>query len=367
MHNPLSIVVVGAGNIGGYWLDHFATTLPPWAHVRGVYSSRKFLELAPEAEVSQWRNELAAQATYTPAQIAARITTQIQHLKQTSAAASQRAEVVVLDLTANHAVSQAYTSWIQAGAHIISANKHAGSSPQDKYLALRSALKQANKLWFYNTTVGAALPIQKAIQERRACGDSIRAIVGLCSGSLSWILNQYQNAQKPFSYWLQIAAEEGLTEPDPRQDLNGQDVAKKLLILAREAGWRLSLNDIQVQSLVPPALVDVPLETFWQSLAQVDAHIDKLLAPFSKGQVNYLSEVAVTTDTTQGLTATAGLANVASDSPFANLKAGDNAFQIRSAHYENAPLTIQGPGAGRQVTAAGVHSDILELIQHLES
>ncbi|MEX1221346.1 MAG: aspartate kinase [Idiomarina sp.] len=351
----LAIIVVGAGNVGGYWLDNFAPKLPANAEVIAIVRSRRYLTDGLEP-INNWRQAFSKTTEHSPVDARAMILKQLE--------ACSHPHKVVLDLTADEQIRHQYGDWIAAGAHIISANKYAGASSNQDYQKLRKALHHHQRQWLANTTVGAGLPIQAAIQERLRGNDTIHKISGLCSGSLSWILRQFQASDKPFSYWVKQASELGYTEPDPRQDLGGHDVARKLTILAREAGWTIEPASIQLQSLVPQQLREVQLEQFWQQLDEIDAYLKPWLETDASKPMDYLGTVALVNGQ---LTATAELTSFAVDSLFATVRTGDSAFQIFSDHYSEGPLTVQGPGVGAALTASGVHSDVLTLVKQLMS
>lgn len=349
----LALVVVGFGNIAQHWLRHFAAKLPASIQVCAIFNSSGAVAI-PESlpATMNINNQQSTAEPLTLSDTETRVAAAVQTLK------GHYAEVAILDLTASKAVSRFYPHWVTTGAHLISANKYAGSSSPAFYRQLREALSAHQRQWLYNTTVGAGLPIQRSIQERLLCGDEILALEGNFSGSLSWIFQQYR-AGDLFSTWLRKAAELGMTEPDPRIDLSGMDVARKLLILARDSGWQLQLSDIQIESLVPEQLKNLPLAAFWQQLDILDEHISSI-----KGrQFHYLGKIERKTDGT--LQAHARLQAIGPQSAYANLAPGNANFIIRSRQYDHNPLVIQGPGAGKEVTAAGIHSDVLHLAQDL--
>ncbi|RUO32483.1 aspartate kinase [Aliidiomarina soli] len=347
----LHIIVVGTGNIASYWLQHFAPQLPADARVHGITNSRSAQLTTSATPVARQLPDKPGPGHNTEQWVA----------EQIKALATEKgAEVVVLDLTASKTVSRSYPCWVAAGAHLISANKYAGSAAPDFYRELRNTLSAHRRYWLYNTTVGAGLPIQKAIAERLTCHDKIIQLEGNFSGSLSWIFQQYRRGHS-FSAWLREAAELGMTEPDPRVDLSGMDVARKLLILAREAwpqeGVSLQLSDIQIANLVPAGLRDCSLATFWQQVGELDQSVAEAT---QAAQSHYIGSVSKDADGV--IRASARLRPVTEDSPYAHLAPGNANFVIKSRHYDANPLIIQGPGAGREVTAAGIHSDLLQLI-----
>ena len=348
--NHLRLVVVGFGNIAVHWLSHFAGQLPFGVSVAAVFNSQG------QVAAAQIPASLRATRAWQPVQ------TQLHEAKSTQARVTavltelnaKVSPVVVIDLTASKAVSRYYPNWIAAGAHIICANKYAGSSGLGYYQALQQTLHQHQRYWLSNTTVGAGLPIQSALAERLACQDEILAIEGNFSGSLSWIFQQYRHGDR-LSDWLRKAAEQGMTEPDPRNDLMGMDVARKLLILARESGWSLELADLDIENLVPPQSRIGSVAQFWQGIDELDASI----AMREGHQFHYIGRIETTAN--GGVVGGARLEAIQPDSPYASLPPGNANFSIRSRQYDDNPLLIQGPGAGREVTAAGVHSDIIKL------
>src|SRR5690606_34094182 len=174
-------------------------------------------------------------------------------------------ELVMMDLTDAIPVAQLYPSFFANGVHIISANKRAGSSSEAQYKEIRTIQREYKREWYYNTTVGAGLPLNYAINDLRNSGDTIRSISGIFSGTMSWLFENF-NAEVKFSDLVREAKHRGLTEPDPRADLTGQDIIRKLLILAREIGFKLDWQDIQVDNLLPEQLHGISYEEFMQRL-----------------------------------------------------------------------------------------------------
>ncbi|MGQ4277192.1 hypothetical protein ACQ5ES_09120 [Pseudidiomarina sp. E22-M8] len=353
----IAIGVVGVGTIGGYWLDHFATqlSLASQARVTALFRSNCWLEVPRGVDLTQWREYLSERGEAGSA-------VDVASWLQRTRARDQQA--VLLDLTASEAVSRSYPSWAAAGAHIISANKYAGSSAFSWYQEFRRILQQYQRQWYYNTTVGAGLPILTALHERCMCGDKVLRIEGNLSGSLSWIFQNYRSGEK-LSDWLRQAQQQGLTEPDPRLDLGGMDVARKLIILAREAGWPLELKDLAIHNLVPPQLRDCSAPEFVAQGDVFDAAFDRWREDEHPEAQQWVYLGYITQDDEGGYHGGTELVPITESSVYANLPAGNANFTVRTQQYDANPLVIQGPGAGPEVTAAGVHSDVLQLIAQL--
>lgn len=260
---------------------------------------------------------------------------------------------VIIDLTASDILAQHYPDWAAAQWHIISANKVAAA---DKTLSeqTQNAIQSKNLLWLKNTTVGAALPIQSSIQGLKESGDPIKRISGVFSGSLSWLMGNYSGEN--FMSLVKQAKEQGFTEPDPRDDLSGQDVFRKALILAKEAEF--NPQDIFFEPLLPKAFLTGDLNQFWSQADAIDQHIKQLWqqAQDDNKTLCYLAEI-----TAEAIHIS--LQAVPHCHPAAQIKPSDNVFVVESNHYSNNPLVIQGPGAGREVTAAGVLNDLLKVLK----
>ncbi|WP_341502255.1 bifunctional aspartate kinase/homoserine dehydrogenase II [Gallaecimonas sp. GXIMD4217] len=348
----VGVVVLGLGNIGSSWLDGFAGQLGDRLRLFGLVNSRRACFLREGIEPGRWRQTLASrgQARTDGDLLAAFKEAPFAHL-------------LVLDLTASAAVAACYPQWLAAGVHLISANKQAGSAPLEQFDQLQVTLRQSGRRWFYNTTVGAGLPVQSAIRDLAGCGDQVLGVAGIFSGTLCWLFQQYDGS-RPFSTLVRQAHGEGITEPDPRDDLNGLDAARKLLILARESGLRLELADVTVESLVPEPLAGLDREAFFERLDELDGPVSRALAE-AREQGRVLRYVARLEQGPDGLRARVGLEALEPAHAFAELTPGDNIFAIRSRYYDANPLIIRGPGAGREVTAAGVQSDVLQCLAAL--
>jgi aspartokinase/homoserine dehydrogenase 2 len=273
-------------------------------------------------------------------------------------------ELIVVDITPSEHFSHLYGDFFKEGIHVIGANKWAASSSTKQYNTLVTTAAENKSLWLGNTTVGAGLPINFAINDLLNSGDQIIEISGIFSGTLSWLFETYDGSV-PFSRLLLDALSQGITEPDPREDLSGRDVQRKLLILARMAGFELSLEDIECQNLVPQALQDLSIKDFLAQADQLDTYFAEQLAQASAKQscIRYIAKFAINE---QGKsTAKVYLAVLPNNNAFARLTPCDNIFLIKSLWYQDNPLIIQGPGAGRDVTTGGLHSDLVSICQQL--
>lgn len=262
-------------------------------------------------------------------------------------------DVVILDVTASPELASQYTKIAEQGMHLISANKVAGSAPSHEYQAVVDAFAKTGRHWLYNATVGAGLPINHTVQDLRESGDSIVALSGIFSGTLSWLFQQY-TGETPFTELVDLAWQQGLTEPDPRHDLDGSDVMRKLVILARESGLQIEPNQIEVESLVPAELQQVSLDDF---LAKGDALNEALSERLEQAQreqkvLRYVARL------NKNGSATVGIEALSEHHALANLLPCDNIFAIESQWYKDNPLVIRGPGAGREVTAGAIQSDL---------
>jgi len=272
---------------------------------------------------------------------------------------------VIVDCTADDAPADLYASWLANGADVITPNKKAGSGPLERYKAIRAAEKVAGTTFHYEATVGAGLPVITTLQDLTRTGDSVAAIEGICSGTLSFLFNQF-SAEKPWSTVVAAAAEAGFTEPDPRDDLGGVDVQRKVTILARECGLDIEMSDVPVESLVPAPLRNwEPTEAnranglaaaFVEKIAPYDAEMtQRAAAAAAKGEVlRYVGAIDVV-----NARASVELRSLPSTHPFAATQHADNVISFSTARYTPRPLVVQGPGAGAAVTAAGIFGDIL--------
>jgi aspartokinase/homoserine dehydrogenase 1 len=270
--------------------------------------------------------------------------------------ASGAARRVIVDATASDEIAARHAVWLRAGYHVVTANKAAIGDGLAAWNALASARHAGGAGYGDAATVGAGLPILSSVRRLAACGDRVLAIEGVFSGSLSWLFGRYDGTQ-PFSRLLAEARARGYTEPDPRTDLSGADVARKLLVLARSAGFALEAHDVVVDDLVPSHLRDCPLEEFLSRAHELDAPLAARHAEaVATGSVlRHLARFS------SGGLAEVGLRQVPGDHPAAHLGGTDNLFALTTTRYRERPLVIQGPGAGAEVTAQALLGDVLAL------
>jgi aspartokinase/homoserine dehydrogenase 1 len=354
--HTLSIGVIGPGTVGQVLLDQLASQRERLARefkidlrVRGVLRSRQMRLADVGIELPHWRAELLSGSQ--PADLARFVEhVRVDYLPHT----------VLIDCSADPEVASRYHDWLAAGIHIVTPNKKANSGALAYYESLKRARRASGAHYLYETTVGAGLPVIQTLRDLRETGDEITSIEGIFSGTLSYLFNVYDGTQ-PFSSIVREAKQRGYTEPDPRDDLSGTDVARKLIILGREMGLRLELSDVQVASLVPSDLVEGNSDEFLTGLARHDGVMKRQYdSARSRGRVlRYVGALAANG------TATVGLVELEEKHPFANIALTDNVVRYATARYCNNPLIVQGPGAGPEVTAGGVFADLLRLATYL--
>ncbi|XP_073285929.1 bifunctional aspartokinase/homoserine dehydrogenase 1, chloroplastic-like isoform X1 [Primulina huaijiensis] len=352
----ISMGIIGPGLIGGTLLDQLrdqAAVLKEKFNidlrVMGIAGSRTMLLSDTGIDLSIWRDLQKDKVD---------IQKFVQHVHGNDFIPN----TVIVDCTADSYVASHYHDWLCRGIHVITPNKKANSGPLDQYLKLRTLQRQSYTHYFYEATVGAGLPIISTLQGLLETGDKILRIEGIFSGTLSYIFNNFVGA-RAFSEVVKEAKEAGFTEPDPRDDLSGMDVARKVIILARESGLNLELSDIPVQSLVPEPLKDsASPELFLQELSQfnVDWAKQRQEAEDAGEVLRYVGVVDVVNQK-----GTVELRRYKKEHPFAQLSGSDNIIAFSTQRYAKQPLIVRGPGAGAEVTAGGVFSDILRLASYL--
>ena len=269
--------------------------------------------------------------------------------------------LIAVDNTASKEFTENYISLINAGFDLVSSNKIANTVSYDFYQKLRKTLEENKKSYLYETNVGAGLPLIDTIKLLHDSGENITRIRGVFSGSLSYIFNHFSEKEVPFANILQEAIDKGYTEPDPREDLCGNDVARKLLILARELDLENEFEDISIKNLIPESLRKISSKEFLNSLQNLNTYFQEIKNKQEKNHVlRYIGDLHGDLQQSKG-ELDVKLVSVPKDSPLGSLKGSDAIFEIYTESYGEQPIVIQGAGAGAEVTARGVFGDILRL------
>jgi len=355
---PLGIGLIGPGLIGGALLeqirDQAETLRKDFAidlRVLGIASSKTMLLQEKGVDLENWREEF--QQRGRPVDLKA---------FSSALATSYIPNCVIIDCTASDAPPASYLEWMKQGIHVVTPNKKLGSGPLAQYQDIKQVGRNSYTHFFYEGTVGAGLPVIGTLKHLVETGDKVEKVEGIFSGTLSYIFNTF-GSERPFSEVVADAKVNGYTEPDPRDDLNGTDVARKVTILARECGLQLELSDIPIESLVPEALRGLnSSEEYMARLPEFDAEMGRLAAEAeASGEVlRYVGTVDV-----QNKTGSVGLKQYPRNHAFAQLEGSDNIISFQTSRYKRQPLFIRGPGAGADVTAGGVFSDLLKLAAYL--
>jgi homoserine dehydrogenase len=270
---------------------------------------------------------------------------------------------IVIDATASDTVAACHASWLAQGIHVVTACKLGQGTSLARWRAIRAACVQGSSQYGDSATVGAGLPLLRSIRELQAGGDRIHAIAGVLSGSLAWLFHHYDGL-RPFSGFVRDARDAGYTEPDPREDLSGEDVRRKLLILARAAGAGLEAEDVDVDSLVPAALASLDRGAVDAALPRLDASLRARYADACKRgeKLRFVAQLDCRLGT--ATMARVGLESLPPGHPLVGGTGTDNRVAIWSDRYLDQPLLIQGPGAGAEVTAAALLDDALAILRN---
>lgn len=352
----LSVGLIGPGNIGSTLLEQIASESQRLKeqfgvdiHIRGIANSRKMVLDQDGIDPAQWKERFEKEAVPLDLDAFTR------HIGATYFPHS-----LLIDCTTSSLLAQQYDSWLEMGIHVITPNKKAGTAPLAYYNKLFETCLRTGRRFLYETTVGAGLPVICTLKDLVQTGDTIHRIEGIVSGTLAWLFSTYDGTVA-FSKLVRKAKEMGYTEPDPRDDLSGMDVGRKTVILAREMGYEVEVADIPIQSLVPDGLASLSIDAFMQNLEVMDPLIETAYRKAeSKGEkLRYVGIVD------EKGACSASLASFAHDHPFAQTSGTDNVICFTTDRYLDQPLVIKGPGAGREVTAGGVFSDMLRLAAYL--
>ena len=354
--NTLSIGVIGPGTVGRVLLDQLASQQARLSRefkldlrIRGIMGSKRMLLSEHGVDLDHWREELDAKAVATD------LARFVEHVR-----VDYLPHTVIIDCTADGEVAKNYRHWLELGIHVVTPNKKANSAEMSYYDSLKVARNTGGSHYLYEGTVGAGLPVIQTLRDLRETGDEIDSIEGIFSGTLAYLFNVYDGSV-PFSAIVREAKTRGYTEPDPRDDLSGTDVARKCIILAREMGLRLEMSDVKVASLVPVDLAKGSIDDFLDGLSAYDAEMQqRYAAATAAGKVlRYVGRITAKGE------ATVGLVELDRKHAFANIALTDNVVRFATSRYNKNALIVQGPGAGPEVTAGGVFADLLRLSAYL--
>jgi len=347
----LNLFVVGVGNVGGKLLDQIKQqqafllkNLRLQVRVIALTNSKKMVFNEDGIDLEKWKLQLDK---------GEKLNMDLFHEKVTDL---NFRNSIFVDNTANENVSKLYASYLKESVAVVTCNKIACSSNYTNYLNLKQLAREYNAPFLFETNVGAGLPIIDTLKNLIASGDKVSKIQAVLSGSLNFVFNNF-NDKTSFSEVVNQAGIQGYTEPDPRIDLSGVDVMRKILILARESGTRLELEDIKNDSFLPKTSLDADsVPEFLETLKKEAAHFYKIYqkAAANNCKLKFVAEF-------DNGNAKVGLKEIPSDHPFYNLEGSDNIVLFFTERYPVQPLIIKGAGAGADVTASGLFADIIRI------
>lgn len=354
--NPrLNLFIVGIGNVGGTLVEQIrkqAENLEEHSKIEirviGMCNSRKMLIEEAGIDLSTWNDQVAA--------CSEKFTTEglIAKAKELNLRNS-----VLVDCTANETIASMYKPALSANISVVTANKIACSSEYEKYQELKSISLKNGAKFLFETNVGAGLPVIGTIKDLVFSGDKVKRIEGVVSGSLNFIYNNY-TGENNFHDVVKQAQLEGYTEPDPRIDLSGVDVKRKIVILVRESGYKMELDEVSVKSFLPDSCFAVDtVDEFYDELIKNEAVFKEMVKT-----ANSKGEKLRIVGSFDGKKASVEMQSVGSDHPFYNLQGKDNIVVLYTNRYAEQPMVIQGAGAGAAVTAAGVFADIIRIANY---
>ncbi|MEN9918161.1 MAG: bifunctional aspartate kinase/homoserine dehydrogenase [Bacteroidota bacterium] len=350
-YKALNLFIIGTGTVGKHLIEQIKKQQPKLKeqyalklNIVGVTNSRKAVFRREGIDLEDYQTLLEQEGIASSPSI---IQDKIVEMNIFNA--------VFVDCTANESIASVYENILANNVSVVTANKIAASSDYDKYLKLKSVARERNVKFLFETNVGAGLPIINTMNSLTNSGDQIIKIEAVVSGTLNFIFNTISK-EIPFSRAVRMAKEAGFAEPDPRVDLSGMDVLRKLVILSREAGYKVEQKDVHTKLFIPQTYFDKTLDEFWETLPELDDEFEerrqrleaegkhlRFVAKYEKG----VCEI--------------GLQEVGMSHPFYELEGSNNIIQITTERYNEYPMIIKGYGAGASVTAAGVFADIISI------
>jgi aspartokinase/homoserine dehydrogenase 1 len=347
-YKQVNLFIVGTGNVGGKLLSqlkqqqaYLQEKINVQIRIVGLANSRKMLFVEEGIVSDNWQKQLADAETMN---LQAFIDQMLERNLRNS---------VFVDITANQDVANVYETVFQKSISVVACNKIAASSPFSHYKKLKDLCHEFNASFLFETNVGASLPIIGTLNDLVRSGDTVNRIEAVLSGTLNYVFNHY-DGKKPFGEIVRLAQAEGYTEPDPRLDLSGTDVMRKIMILARETGAQLEMSDIHNNSFLPASCMEGNVEDFYEEMSRQEQHFKQLYkAALEEGKK--LKFVA----SYQDGKASVGLKHIDPSHDFYHLYGKDNIVLFYTDRYPEQPMVIKGAGAGAEVTASGVFADII--------
>jgi len=346
----LNVFIVGAGNVGGKLIgqikqqqQYLLQQLNVQLRVTGIANSRQMLLSEEGIDLNKWK-ELLDKAP------AMDLDLYIDSIIQKNLRNS-----VFVDVTANEVVASSYSRLLGKSISVVACNKIAASSAYSNYCRLKSLAREYNAPYLFETNVGAGLPVIGTLNDMMRSGDRVNRIQAVLSGTLNFVFNNYDGT-RPFAEIVRQAQDEGYTEPDPRLDLGGTDVMRKIMILARESGEQLEMEDITNHSFLPASCFEGSVADFYKEMEKHEAHFKALYDAAAKENCK-LKFVA----SCENGKASVGLQHIPSNSDFYHLYGKDNIVLFYTQRYPEQPLVVKGAGAGADVTASGVFADIIRV------
>ena len=356
----VNIAIFGHGNVGGTLVDQILNSAKTIETRKGIYlnvfalANSKNLLLEKNGVSTNWREEIEQKGT------SYKLNTVFDFAKQ-----HHLENLIAIDNTASEEFVAQYFDFVENGFDLVSSNKIANTLGFDYYQLLREELGKKQKKYLYETNVGAGLPLIDTIKLLHLSGENITRIKGVFSGSLSYIFNTFSEVDAPFSFILKEAIRKGYTEPDPREDLSGNDVGRKLLILARELDLQNEFSDIKIQNLIPDLLTKGSVEEFLQNLNILDDTFNEIKKNQKPNYVlRYVGDLSGDLQKDKGVLEVK-LVSVPKASALGQVKGSDSIIEIYTESYGEHPLIIQGAGAGAAVTARGVFGDVLRIAERI--
>lgn len=350
-YKVLNLFIVGIGTVGGNLIDQIRQQQPKLMkqyslklNVVGVARGTKALFCREGINLETYRTDLEERGILSSPQILLDNITEMNIFN-----------AVFVDCTANESVSAIYKDIMEHNLSVVTANKIAASSEYESYNTLKNIARERNIKFLFETNVGAGLPVINTMNSLTNSGDKIVKIEAVLSGTLNFIFNTISK-DIPFSRAIELAKESGFSEPDPRIDLSGTDVVRKLVILTREAGYRVEQSDVKKNLFVPQKYFDGSIDEFWSTINELDKQFEETRLKLEKEnkRLRFVAKY-------ENGQCEVGLQEVSQNHPFYDLEGSNNIIQLQTERYNEYPMIIKGYGAGASVTAAGVFSDIISI------